>query len=157
MFIENNKNITWELLNPVIKIGKKIVYNRKNPPHFETQNDNTLKYYLDLNLKPNSKKLLFYEYTYELMPYFFTTISLYKRELICNIHYDADITFPPAILKLNDNIFQEISPKSINPKTFQFKETQIPSNTTYFIFWDSKEFQKFKSENKLSKQSKKTK
>ncbi|MEO9306760.1 MAG: hypothetical protein ABI342_00430 [Nitrososphaera sp.] len=152
MFIENNETATWESLEPIIKFGKITLYDKHNPPQFETQNDNTLKFFLTLNLEPQSIDLLAYQYTYQMLPYFFTTVSLLKKELIFKIHYTADIEYPPTILKQIDNKFQEISPKSIkviNPKSYQLKETQIPANTTYYIFWNQQELQKFKEKLRL--------
>lgn len=152
MFIENNETATWESLEPITKFGKNTLYDKHNPPQFETQNDNTLKFFLTLDLEPQSIDLLTYQYTYQMLPYFFTTVSLFKKELIFKIHYATDIQFPPTILKQIDNKFQEISPESIkviNPRSYQLKETQIPANTTYYIFWNQQELQKFKEKLRL--------
>lgn len=148
MFIENNETTTWESLNPIVKFGKNTIYDKRHPPQFETQNDNTLKYFLTLDLEPQYTELLSYQHTYSNLPYFFTTITFFKRELIFKIQYTDNNQPPPTILKQIDNKFQEISPesiKAINPKAYQFKENQIPANTTYYIFWDQQEFQKFKN------------
>jgi hypothetical protein len=147
MFIENNETATWKSLKPSIRFGRNILYDKNNPPQFETQNDNTLKFFLTFDLKPQSIDSLTYQYTYQMLPYFFTTVSLFKKELIFKIHYIEDIQFSPTILKQIDNRFQEIPLKSIkiiNPKSYQLKETQIPANTTYYIFWNQQELRKFK-------------
>lgn len=144
MFVEDETAFNWKLLNPVIKFGNKIIYNKDKPPHFETQNDNTLKYFLNVDLKPQATQTLSYQYDFPSVPYFFTTITLFKKELIFTIHDAIGIRIPLVVFKQVNNKFESISPNQINPSTYNIKETLVPANTTYYVFWDQKELQKFK-------------